>query len=107
MVQLQERLREQKILREEHKARSSPKIRHPGSKERYSPVRQDIGDDSIESLLQTGSDISGKQSKRKTLPTPPTKKRRNRDDGEPSKNIPLPTLSKKKKGNIDVGKGLM
>ena len=78
MLQLQERLREQKILTEERKARSSPKTRHPGSKERYSPVRQDIsfqGDDSTESLLQTESDISGKQSKSKTLPTPPTKKK--------------------------------
>ena len=105
MLQLQERLREQKVLREQRKARSSPKVRHPGTKERYSPVRQDIGfqgDDSTESLSQTESDISAKQSKSKTLP-PPAKKRGNRDDGEPSKTKPLPTPPTKKRGNRDDG----
>ena len=106
MLQLQERLREQKVLREQRKARSSPKVRHPGTKERYSPVRQDIGfqgDDSTESLSQTESDVSAKQSKSKTLPPPPTKKRGNRDDGESSKTKPLPAPPTKKRGNRDDG----
>ena len=106
MLQLQERLREQKVLREERKARSSPKVRHPGTKDRYSPVRQDIGfqgDDSTESLSQTESDISAKQSKSKTLAAPPTKKRGKREDGEPSKNKPLPTPPTKRRGNRDDG----
>ena len=63
MLQLQKRLREQKILREEWKAKSSPKAHHLETRQWYSPDTQ---------------------PKNKTLPTPPTKKKRNRDDGKPS-----------------------
>ena len=101
MLQLQEWLREQKILREKHKATSSPKARHPGTKERYSPVRQDSGLHGDDRLLPT--DTGGKQSKSRTLPAPPTKKRGNRDAGEPSKNKPLPTPPSKKKEIRDDG----
>ena len=101
MLQLQERLREQKILREKHKATSSPKARHPGTKERYSPVRQDSGLHGDDRLSPT--DTGDKQSKSRTLPAPPTKKRGNRDAGEPSKNKPLPTPPSKKKEIRDDG----
>ena len=71
MLQLQERLRERKVLRKKWNAKSSPKAHHLEIRKCYSPDRQPVN---------------------KPLPT---QKKRNGDDGRLSKNKPLPSTNGK------------
>ena len=112
MLQLQERLREQKLLREDKSPTHSPMVKQPRPKDRYSPVQLDTGvksNSNATKLQQVEPNVRHDQpstdTRKNPLPPPPLDRRDINDDGgkkikvlpelptqQSSMNKPLPQL---------------
>ena len=96
MLQLQERLREQKMLREDRSPTNSPMLKQPRPKDRYTPVELDTGVNSkstVTELQQAKLNFTADQSAdaKKTHPQP-LDRRDVKDDKDTRKRKVLPDI---------------